>query len=135
MENRLKIAEELNRLPIGKAITYPMGDFKGIRFTYSEWLEGKEAIDCVLDLVVGSKYIIKTFYDESKKQITFERISEKDIMKKQTREEILEKHCPSMSPLYLDNVGRAFRDRVFAAMEEYAKQFFDEDKREKAKSA
>lgn len=34
--------------------------------------------------------------------------------------EILEKHCPSMNDLFLDDQGRNFRDRVIAAMEEYA---------------
>lgn len=32
---------------------------------------------------------------------------------------ILEKHCPSMSRLYLDKQGVAFRDRIYLAMEEY----------------
>lgn len=36
------------------------------------------------------------------------------------RETILEKHCPSMNLLYLDSNGRAFRERIFNAMEEYA---------------
>jgi len=36
---------------------------------------------------------------------------------------ILEKHCPSMSSLYLDEQGRKFRDRIVNAMEEYASQF------------
>lgn len=35
--------------------------------------------------------------------------------------DVLEKHCPSMNNLYLDNQGRAFRDRVVNAMNEYAK--------------
>jgi hypothetical protein len=39
-----------------------------------------------------------------------------------TKEEILEKHCPSMNNLYLDNQGRNFRDRIIKAMEEYASQ-------------
>ena len=34
-------------------------------------------------------------------------------------EMILEKHCPSMSNLYLDAQGRNFRDRVVKAMIEY----------------
>ena len=36
--------------------------------------------------------------------------------------EILEKHCPSMNNLYLDDNGRAFRDRIINAMNEYLKQ-------------
>jgi 3'-phosphoadenosine 5'-phosphosulfate (PAPS) 3'-phosphatase len=39
-----------------------------------------------------------------------------------TKEEILEKHCPSMNNLYLDNQGRNFRDRILKAMEQYASQ-------------
>jgi hypothetical protein len=39
-----------------------------------------------------------------------------------TKEDILEKYCPSMNPLYLDDNGRAFKDRIILAMEEYAKQ-------------
>lgn len=33
---------------------------------------------------------------------------------------ILEKHCPSMSTLYLDDEGKKFRSRIVAAMKEYA---------------
>jgi uncharacterized phage infection (PIP) family protein YhgE len=34
--------------------------------------------------------------------------------------EILEKHCPSMNRIYLDDQGMAFRERILAAMQEYA---------------
>jgi pantothenate synthetase len=47
-----------------------------------------------------------------------------------TKEEILEKHCPSMNNLYLDNQGRNFRDRIIKAMEEYASQQTAEKDRE-----
>lgn len=40
-----------------------------------------------------------------------------------TAQDTLEKHCPSMNNLYLDKQGKAFRDRVILAMEEYASQF------------
>lgn len=38
------------------------------------------------------------------------------------KELILEKHCPSMSLLYLDDNGRAFRERILAAMEDYTEE-------------
>ncbi len=41
------------------------------------------------------------------------------FMKKITKEEILEKHCPSMNDLFLDKEGRLFRDKILAAMDEY----------------
>lgn len=41
-------------------------------------------------------------------------------MSKELPKEILEKHCPSMSPLYLDETGVAFRERILSAMQEYA---------------
>jgi PHP family Zn ribbon phosphoesterase len=37
-----------------------------------------------------------------------------------TKEEVLEKHCPSTNNLFLDKKGRAFRDRILKAMEEHA---------------
>lgn len=37
-----------------------------------------------------------------------------------TAPQILEKHCPSMHDLYLDQDTRPFRDRIVLAMEEYA---------------
>lgn len=39
-----------------------------------------------------------------------------------TDKEILEKHCPSMNNLYLDDHGRNFRDRILKAMHEFSEQ-------------
>lgn len=39
------------------------------------------------------------------------------------KEQILEKHSPSMSILFLDDVGRAYREKILSAMEEYTSQW------------
>lgn len=44
------------------------------------------------------------------------------------KELILEKHCPSMSLLYLDDNGRAFRKRILAAMEDYTDKVLHADR-------
>lgn len=49
------------------------------------------------------------------------------------KEQILEKHSPSMSILFLDDVGRAYREKILSAMEEYTSQWklkYDELKAE-----
>ena len=44
------------------------------------------------------------------------------------KELILEKHCPSMSILYLDDMGRAFRKRILAAMEDHGDQLLHKER-------
>jgi hypothetical protein len=44
------------------------------------------------------------------------------------KEMILEKHCPSMSLLYLDDNGRAFRKRILAAMEDFTDKVLHADR-------
>lgn len=44
------------------------------------------------------------------------------------KELILEKHCPSMSVLYLDDNGRAFRKRILAAMEDFTDKVLHADR-------
>lgn len=45
-----------------------------------------------------------------------------DVLYMKTDEEILEKNCPSMNNLYLDDQGRAFRGRILKAMNELSEQ-------------
>lgn len=49
-------------------------------------------------------------------------------LKRNNSAAILERHCPSMNNLYLDDNGRQFRDRAVAAMEEYSAQQLSEFK-------
>ncbi|MCT4228701.1 hypothetical protein HZP39_04205 [Elizabethkingia anophelis] len=37
-------------------------------------------------------------------------------------EEILKTHCPSMDRLFLDDKGLAFREKIFNAMRDYARE-------------
>jgi len=52
-----------------------------------------------------------------------------------TAEEILQKHCPSMSNLFLDSQGKNFRDRIVQAMKEYAKEVAREALKNAAENA
>lgn len=52
----------------------------------------------------------------------------------QTKEQILEKHCPSMNNLFLDKSGREFRDRILLAMQEYADQLKNEKENTRRKA-
>lgn len=49
------------------------------------------------------------------------KLEEKKAMSKRL-EEILKKHCPSMDNLFLDKQGKEFRQRIFDAMQEYARE-------------
>lgn len=45
--------------------------------------------------------------------------------KEKAAREILKKHCPTMDDLFLDNNGRAYRQRVIDAMMEYCQGEID----------